>query len=93
MIKVLAAMPTAQAKVHINGQNVKLVSYKTVVAELNDDVLVIYGLYSMTTRRHISAFMKEYCKGLTYQTARTLYEQKMSMNIITGECFELTARA
>ena len=93
MVKVLAAMPTAQAKVYIDGQNVRLVSYKTVVAELNDDVLVVYGLHSATTRRHISAFMKEYCKGLTYQTARTLYEQRMSMNIITGECFELTARA
>lgn len=89
MIKVLAAMPTAQAKVHIDGQNVKLVSYKTVVAELNDDVLVIYGLHSMTTRRHISAFLKEYCKGLTFQTAKILYEQRMSMDVTTGECYSL----
>lgn len=89
MIKVLAAMPTAQAKVHINGQNVKLVSYKTVVAELNDDVFVIYGLHSMTTRRHISAFLKEYCKGLTFQTAKILYEQRLSIDVTTGECYSL----
>lgn len=60
-----------------------LISYTTMVAELNNGWLRINGLYSMTTRKHIGWFMREL--GLTYQLAKHLYENNMEMNIYTGE--------
>lgn len=80
----LSKMPYANAHVYKDGNDVKLVSYITDVATIIDGWLEIYGLYSMTTRRHISAFVEEYA-GCTYQTAKWLYENKMKMNIHTGE--------
>jgi hypothetical protein len=38
----------------------------------------------MTTRRHISAFVREYA-NISYQLARELYEKNMIYNIYTGE--------
>ena len=57
-IKKLTKMPYANAHIEIdeNG-NVYLYSYVTLVAELTADKwLTVFGLYSMTTRKHISAF-------------------------------------
>ena len=63
--------------------NTYLYSYDTKVAEIRGGWLRIFGLYSMTTRKHISWFMREL--GLTYQLAKKLYEDYMVMNIYTGE--------
>ena len=82
IIKKLKAMPYAQAHTeqYDNG-DIALVSYVTVVATLsNDGWLNVYGLYSNTTRRHISAFMKEYT-GLDYYTAKQCYTDKHQINI------------
>lgn len=61
---------------------IALYSYNTLVAEVRDGWLKIYGLYSMTTRKHIGWFMKEL--GLDYQTAKRLYENYKTMNVETG---------
>lgn len=89
-IKKLTKMPYANAHIEIdeNG-NVYLYSYVTLVAELaNDGWLTIFGLYSMTTRKHISAFCKEYCGAVNYQYAKKAYEAGCSVNVETGEIAE-----
>ena len=86
-MKKLAKMPYAQAHVEIlHDGTIILVSYKTRVAQiLPNGWLTVYGLYSMTTRRHISAFMSEYGNGCDYATAKMIYTNNMSLNIYTGE--------
>ena len=89
MEKKLSAMPHAKAKVVImpNGLTV-LRSYETNVVYLRPDGwLSIQGLYSTTTRKHISAFVKEYA-NITYQLAKELYTRNMIYNIYTGEVVE-----
>jgi hypothetical protein len=91
-LKKLTAMPYAQAHIEIdNDRNINLFSYVTLVATItNEGWLTIYGLYSMTTRKHISAFMKEYGGGvLDYQSAKAAYEGNYRINIFTGEIEEL----
>ena len=90
MEKKLNKMPYAQAKVIItdNG-NIILRSYYTDVAMIHSDGwLTIHGLYSATTRRHISAFVKEYA-NISYQLAKDLFLKKMAYNIYTGEVIEI----
>lgn len=84
--KKLNSMPYAQAYVKCTAETatVILVSYSTIVAELRDGWLTIFGLYSPTTRKHIGAFMKEYCNS-TYQIAKQLFEENIRYNIFTGE--------
>ena len=84
----LKSMPYANAKVIIGDDGIIcLVSYKTIVATITNDWLEILGLYSMTTRKHIGAFVKEYA-NTTYQTAKWLYENDHIFNINTGEIKE-----
>lgn len=90
-IKVLKAMPYAQAHVRVYDDEIFLFSYTTLVAEITTDKvgekwLRINGLYSMTTRKHISAFLREYCPSIGYSTAKKAYEQNFVINIDTGEC-------
>lgn len=82
----LTAMPYAQARViHMDNGYIALRSYKTVVATISENGwLVINGLYSATTRKHIGAFVKEYAK-ISYQAARDFFEKNISYNIYTGE--------
>ena len=88
--QTLKFMPYASAYVMTNDNTATLISYKTVVAEIKDGWLEIYGLYSATTRRHIEAFMKEFVKYPngehgTYQDAKHIYERGYRFNIETGE--------
>ena len=82
MLKRLARMPYAKAFVSVEPNRIALVSYSTLVAEIVGGVLRVYGLYSMTTRRHIGAFVAEYA-GVSYQTAKILYEHNLCMDIVT----------
>ena len=91
-IKKLKALPYGQAFVEIDKENncIYLWSYRTLVAKIEKDWLTIFGLYSMTTRRHIGAFVKEYSGGLIgYQTAKAIYENNESLNIETGEVIDI----
>ena len=83
--KKLKKMPYAQAKVRIydNG-TVEMISYKTVVCIIKNDVVYCTGTYSQTTRKHISAFMSEYTP-FDYQTAKHIAGTNMGISCITGE--------
>lgn len=89
MTKKLEKMPYAQARVEINDNKIQLISYTTLVAEIVDDVLTVYGLYSQTTRKHISAFMQEFASPLNYYIAKQCYTDNIKINIVTGEIFPL----
>lgn len=80
----LTAMPYAQAKVAIVYDGSYLVSYSTLVATIKDGWLMVHGLYSATTRRHISAYVREYA-GVDYSIAKRCVVEKLNYNIHTGE--------
>lgn len=83
--KNLKYMPYARAYVVEQYGCIKLYSYTTNVLTINQDGwLIVYGLYSQTTRRHISAFMKEYTK-YDYKLAKRIYENEQRFNIYSGE--------
>ena len=84
-IKKLNEMPYAQAKVIIRPNKVELQSYETIVAFIEDGWLYIRGLYSMTTRKHLKAFCKEFCGFDTFSTIKFLATNSERMNIYTGE--------
>lgn len=87
----LSAIPYGQVKVTIDDKgNVALISYTTQVAQIYEGWLSINGLYSATTRKHIGAFVREYC-GLDYQTAKMLYNNGMRYNLYTGEVEKVEA--
>ena len=89
MVKRLRSMPYAQAVVRdcgdIDKDLIVLQSYSTDVIIIRDGWLHCTGLYSMTTRKHISAFMGEYGKGFTFHDAKRCYEGNRELNITTGE--------
>ena len=91
MTKKLTNMPYAQAKVVIDENNaIALISYTTTVVVIDPQGwLTCTGTYSQTTRKHISAFMKEYGNGATYHTAKMCYEDNATYNIYTGEMVSL----
>lgn len=84
----LKSMPYAQASV-IDDQrgNVYLRSYSTIVCQISGDWFYCNGLYSATTRRHISAFCREYGRGVvSYATARDVcVRDGYAVNMETGE--------
>lgn len=84
IVRKLSAMPYAQAHVEIINGNAYLFSYTTLVAGIEDNWLFVNGLYSMTTRKHISAFVREYTP-FDYSTAKQIYNDNMIINIETGE--------
>lgn len=50
-------------KAHVitdNNNNKYLKSYDTIVAAIKNDIPEVYGTYSMTTRRHINEFLRQY---------------------------------
>ena len=89
MERSLRIMPYAQAKVRnygdIDRDLIVLQSYKTDVIYIDNGWLSCTGLYSMTTRKHISAFMREYGNGFTFHDVKKAYEGNYELNITTGE--------
>ena len=89
MVKKLRKMPYAQAQVRdygdIDEDLIVLQSYQTDVIIIRNSWLECTGLYSSTTRRHISAFMKEYGKGFNYFDVKEAYEKGYKLNILTGD--------
>lgn len=68
--------------------NIYLKSYTTMVLRLEKKTGWIWcsGLYSRTTIKHISAFLKEFCPGVSYYAIKDSYLNGMKYNINTGEC-------
>ena len=89
--KRLSAMPYAQAGVTFGKLGeVNLISYSTVVCSIDcEGWLTCTGTYSATTRRHISAFMREYTNGFTYFDAKRCYNNGETLNVYTGEIKKL----
>lgn len=86
----LKFMPYAQAHVAVTSNGATLVSYKTPVASIRDGWLTINGLYSMTTRKHLSAFCREYVnESMTFDSIKYLANNPVMMNIHTGEIVDL----
>jgi hypothetical protein len=82
----LAAMPYAQAHIVRRPNAIVLVSYTTEVAEIRGGCLTVKGLYSATTRKHISAFCRQF--GTDYQTAKKCYTDNLAYDIICREFVE-----
>ena len=81
----LDRMPSAQAGIIDRPNGTMLVSYETIVAEIIDNWLHVYGLFSATTRKHIGAYLHEIAPRLCYYDAKRCYEDGLEMNIETGE--------
>ena len=77
----LAKMPYAQAEVVRTPNRIDLISYTTRVAYIVGGVLVVTGLISATTRKHISAFVQEYC-GCDYAIAKKCFKEELGYDII-----------
>ena len=86
-IRKLSAMPYAQAHVEIaDDGSICLFSYTTLVASIDaDGWCCCYGLYSQTTRKHISAFANEYAAPLNYFDFKRAYSEEYIINRHTGE--------
>ena len=86
MKKVLSKMPYSNAYVRIdNDGSITLVSYVTDVVKIDKDGWMdVTGLYSATTRKHISAFMSEYTNH-DYYFAKKLCLDGVKYNVNTGE--------
>lgn len=83
----LRTMPYAQARIEVEDGVTTLVSYNTRVAAIVGSHLLVGGLYSATTRKHISAFCREY--GLNYYIAKKCYEEGKTYNMINGQYEEI----
>lgn len=82
--KRLPGMEYAQVGILYEPACEFLVSYETLVAELTSDGWVtVYGLFSATTRKHLSRWGRLH--GIGYYTLKRLYEKSKTMNIYTGE--------
>lgn len=84
MAKKFNSHPYANCEIITLPNGLALKSYSTIAATIEDGWLKINGLYSATTRRHISWFAKEYA-NLEYRTAKRLYTDGYRYNIFTGE--------
>ena len=86
MIKKLTYHAYSQCHVEIDDMGgIHFISYNTEVITISPaGWLTCYGLYSATTRRQISWFMREYCSPLTFYDAKCCYCYKMKINIYTG---------
>lgn len=71
----LKKMPYAQARIYTCPGRVDLISYTTrvcsIITEDGKTCLECTGLYSATTRKHISAFARQY--GYTYEDFKIAY--------------------
>lgn len=79
--------PYAQCSItkFVDG-SIVFTSYNTDVIYIDKDGwLYVSGLYSATTRRHISWFLNEYLPLLNYYDIKSLYCSNHMINIHTGE--------
>lgn len=81
-ITPLKAIPYGNAKViHYSNGAIRLVSYTTPVVDISaEGLMYVHGLFSATTRKHISAFMREFTK-YDYYTAKKCYEKNRIMPV------------
>ena len=85
MIKKLDNHRYSQCHVEIAADTINFFSYSTLVCRIEDGWLSCTGLYSMTTRKQIGWFLKEYAPDMTFQMVKQCFEDGMMINIHTGE--------
>ena len=89
MERSLRKMPYAQAKVRDYadiGKDLRVLqSYATDVIIVKDGWLECAGLYSMTTRKHISAFLWEYYPHITFNMVKTIAGTCKKLDVLTCE--------
>ena len=75
-VKKLKGHSSAQCKVALTANSITLISYTTAIikAERFDGgyIVTCSGLYSMTTRKHISWFIQEYFPALNFQEIKSI---------------------
>ncbi len=89
MESTLRKMPYAQAKVRDYadvGSDLRILqSYKTDVIIVDKGIMECTGLYSMTTRKHISAFLWEYYPSISFNMVKAIAGTKKRIDLLTGE--------
>ena len=89
MITTLRKMPYAQAKTRDYsdiGRDMKVLqSYYTDVIIVKNGIMECTGLYSMTTRKHISAFLSEYYPSISFNMVKSIAGTEKRLNVETGE--------
>ena len=90
MIKRLNNHKYAQCHVEYNNYGISLWSYSTEVIMVRYDnfkiVMTCSGLYSMTTRRHISWFLEEYFPSISYYDIKKAVQGNYSLMFGRGVC-------
>lgn len=79
----------SQCHVEITDAAVHFFSYSTLVCSIDDGWLSCSGLYSMTTRKQIGWFLKEYAPRITFQMVKQCVEDNTMIDINTGEIVPL----
>lgn len=85
MTRTLKKMPYAQAQTReYLGMRI-LQSYATDVISVKNGLMECTGLYSMTTRKHISAFLWEYYPSISFNMVKAIAGTKKRIDVKTGE--------
>ena len=88
MERSLRKMPYAQAKTRdyadIGRDKRVLQSYYTDVIIVDNGMMECTGLYSMTTRKHISAFLWEYYPGISFNMVKAIAGTNKKIDVMTG---------
>lgn len=88
MERTLRKMPYAQAKVRDYadiGRDMRVLqSYRTDVVIVDIGMMECTGLYSMTTRKHISAFLWEYYPNISFQMVKDIAGTGKKIDVLTG---------
>ena len=89
MEKALRKMPYAQAKIRDYsdiGRDMRILqSYFTDVIIVENGIMECTGLYSMTTRKHISAFLWEYYPAVSFNMVKAIAGTEKKIDTRTGE--------
>ena len=89
MIRKLDNHRYSQCHVEIDAAAIHFFSYSTLVCSIEEGWLSCSGLYSMTTRKQIGWFLKEYAPRITFQMVKQCVEDNMMIDIDTGEIVPL----
>ena len=68
--------------VHSGVDDYSLISYDSVVIEVHNGIMHINGLYTQTTKKHISYFLEEYYPNVKFKYVKYAYEHQL--NIAAG---------
>lgn len=79
--------PYAQCFIKDSENELILQSYSTdvIIVDKCTGNFTCTGLYSATTRRHISAFLMEYFPNVDFKTVKKIAGTPLTYNVRTGE--------